>query len=237
MKRILKISLIALIVGVVLILTGDFLSEEIQVFFQSKTEINRERPNNGYYKEYYESGRLKSEEFYENGKKEGTWKTYFPNGSIQTIKTFNENLLQGLTAHYDSCEVLVFTELFEDGVCKKREIVNDSLYKFKIRIMPHGKLVFEKNCSQCHDVKQSLLVTADSIKQPILTFISMDSIHMPIFHKPFLDSLERTKLYRDTIPLNDYDVKSLQFFLENISTKPSHQPKYPKKLRVKGRTS
>lgn len=237
MKRILKISFIALLIGIVIVLIGDLLSEKIQVFFHSKGEINRERPNNGYYKEYYENGKLKSEEFYENGKKDGTWKTYFPNGGIQTIKTFDENLLQGLTAHYDSCEVLIFTELFENGVCKKREIVNDSLYKFKIRIMPHGKEVFEKSCSFCHDVKNTLLVATDSMHHPDLTFISMDSIHTPIFYGTFLDSLEQTKLYNDTIPLNDYDIKSLQYFLENISTKPSQQPKYPKKLKVKGKTS
>ena len=237
MKRILKIGFIIILVGVILTLTGKFLSEKIQVFFQLKKEINHERPNNGYYKEYYENGNLKSEEFYESGKKEGTWKTYFPNGNVQTIKTFDENRLQGLTAHYDSCQVLIFTELFEDGVCKKREVVNDSLYKFKIRIMPHGKEVFEKSCSPCHDVKKTLMVTTDSIAHPDIAFISMDSIHTPIFHGAFLDSLEKTKRYNDTIPLNDYDIKSLQYFLENISTKTSQQPKYPKKLKVKGKTS
>lgn len=237
MKRILKISFIVIIVGVILLLASNFLTEKIQVFFKSKNEISRERPNNGYYKEYYENGRLKSEEFYENGKKDGTWKTYFPNGNVRTIKTFDENLLQGLTAHYDSCQVLIFTELFEDGVCKKREIVNDSLYKFKIRIMPHGKEVFEQSCSPCHDVRKTLMLGVDSINHLDLTFISMDSIHTPIFHGAFLDSLELTKRYNDTVPLNDYDIKSLQYFLENISTKPAHQPKYPKKLKVKGKTS
>ena len=231
MKRILKIGFIVLIVGVVLILLGDFLSEEIQVFFQSKNKINRERPNNGYYKEYYENGNLKSEEFYEDGKKEGTWKTYFPNGNIQTIKTFDENLLQGLTAHYDSCQVLVFTELFEDGVCKKREIVNDSLYKFKIRIMPHGKEVFEKNCSSCHDVKQTLILTTDSIHHPDLTFISMDSIHTPFFHGTFLDSLELTKLYNDTIPLNDYDIKITSIFSRKHFYKTITTAQIPKKAK------
>ena len=237
MKRILKISFILLAVGTTLFFTNHFLNEKISSFFIPKKEIQHNRPNNGYYKEYYETGSLKSEEYYNEGNKDGTWKTYYPNGKIQSIKTYNNNLLEGLTAHYDSCDVLVFTELFEHGVCKKREVVNDSLYKFKIRILPHGQEVFEKNCATCHDRKISLSLSTDSVKTSDLTFISMDSNHVSLFQKVFLDSLEKTKLYNDTTPLNDYDIQSLQYFLENLSTKMQKQPKNPKTLKIKGKAS
>jgi len=49
---------------------------------------------------------VKQTGYYINGLKEGIWITYFPNGNKQSIKTFENNELNGLFEEYDDNEII-----------------------------------------------------------------------------------------------------------------------------------
>ncbi len=50
----------------------------------SETKKNRKEKYRGIRKIYFETGELKEEEFYKNGKPEGIWRTFYRNGKIKT---------------------------------------------------------------------------------------------------------------------------------------------------------
>ena len=54
----------------------------------------------GYYKEYYESGKLKCELFYQYGKREGQGKLFYPSGKLQSEFTFKASVLHGNFIRY-----------------------------------------------------------------------------------------------------------------------------------------
>lgn len=52
--------------------------------------LNEKGIKNGLWKEYYDGRRLKSEGRYEDGKRVGEWKFYFPDGKIEQTGTYNK---------------------------------------------------------------------------------------------------------------------------------------------------
>lgn len=94
----------------------------------------------GFWKEYYDNGKLRSEGIYtnnvktgdwkfytenaiikqvgkfnKNGFQTGEWKWYYENGKIQKTENFENGVLQGLMEEYDEKEVLIAKGNYEEG--------------------------------------------------------------------------------------------------------------------------
>lgn len=237
----LKITLIIVFVSAIIVGSGVYLNQNYQVLFDG-TLVEHIRPNDGTYKEYYEDGALKAEENYASGKRTGVWKSYHRNGALKTTLLYQEDDLHGVTSHFDSLEQLIFNEYFEYGKVVKREIVNDSLYKFQIVVLPHGRITFEERCSECHESKQDSLLSMIQVEKDTslvndLACIAMDSIHRVLFDSLFVENDSLFYEDKDLEPLNDYDIYALKRFLEQLSVKQNKLPKNPRKHRIKGKTS
>ncbi len=56
---------------------------------------------NGSYKEYYDFGGVRKEGIYVDDKKDGIWKTYFPNGKMMFLERFKKGIQHGWSFGYD----------------------------------------------------------------------------------------------------------------------------------------
>jgi len=60
----------------------------ISILFLSGVAYGQEESKDGVIKEYYESGKLKSEANYKNGKKDGIEKLYYDSGQLMSERNF-----------------------------------------------------------------------------------------------------------------------------------------------------
>ena len=65
--------------------------------------------------EYYDEGGLKSEGRLVDGKRNGLWTSYFPNGTIWSQSNYKLNVLHGSTKVYYPTGVLRYKGKFRDG--------------------------------------------------------------------------------------------------------------------------
>ena len=88
---------------------------------------------NGSFQEFFETGELRQEGQYKNGKRFGEWKNYYKNGNISTVHTYSDGKKDRANLSY-----------YENGqVSEKIEKVgNDNI---KICYYESGKLLSEKN--------------------------------------------------------------------------------------------
>ncbi|AZA93076.1 MORN repeat variant [Chryseobacterium nakagawai] len=69
----------------------------------------------GTHKNYYDVGKIKSEEYYDNtGKKTGTWKTYYPSGELVNVTNYKDDQLHGAKELYQN-NLLKTQENFDHG--------------------------------------------------------------------------------------------------------------------------
>ncbi len=76
---------------------------------------------NGLYKSYYEDGSINSEGSFKAGKREGEWMWYFTNGSVETSVSFKNGKKEGVQPFYNDKDVLLRTELYENGKLLKAQ--------------------------------------------------------------------------------------------------------------------
>lgn len=70
----------------------------------------------GKWQEYYESGKLKSVEFYNNGLKEGEQKEYYENGNLESSEFYSKGKSNGERKRYYENGVLKNSESFKDNI-------------------------------------------------------------------------------------------------------------------------
>ncbi len=68
------------------------------------------------HKEYYESGQLKAETSYKDGKKDGIEKQYYESGQLQGETNFKDDKLEGISKYYHESGQLKAEENYKDGV-------------------------------------------------------------------------------------------------------------------------
>lgn len=66
-------------------------------------------------KAYYESGALKAEFNYENGKKHGLTKVYYESGALEAEANFENGKRHGLSKYYSEDEKLIMRKNYIDG--------------------------------------------------------------------------------------------------------------------------
>lgn len=68
----------------------------------------------GTHKNYYDVGKIKSEEYYDNtGKKTGTWKTYYPSGELTNVTNYKDDQLHGAKELYQHDNLLKIQENYD----------------------------------------------------------------------------------------------------------------------------
>lgn len=70
----------------------------------------------GIYREYYDSGNLKTEKTMINTKADGTLKAFYPTGVLQTEAFYLQGKLSGLVRIYNENAKLLFEQNFKDGI-------------------------------------------------------------------------------------------------------------------------
>jgi antitoxin component YwqK of YwqJK toxin-antitoxin module len=121
------------------------------------------------FKEYYENGEIKQEGFFrncnyetnriklytsscgygnsseliQNGKKHGTWKSYYTNGKIQSITNYHCNFSQGNFYYYDENEHLESLEFYNQGdlLTSIEYFKNGNIEKNSIFTYEHNKKI------------------------------------------------------------------------------------------------
>lgn len=69
----------------------------------------------GRYLEYYDSGILRYEYFYDLGKKTGLWRSWYKDGDIYTERNFKEDVLDGRLVQYSEDGEVLVTEEYRKG--------------------------------------------------------------------------------------------------------------------------
>jgi antitoxin component YwqK of YwqJK toxin-antitoxin module len=83
---------------------------------------------------YFESGDLRGEVNYKNGKKEGPSKSYYKNGKLSSEQTYRDGKEEGLYREYYENGGLRFIDTYENGQKINRKTYNKL-----------GKLEFDKD--------------------------------------------------------------------------------------------
>jgi antitoxin component YwqK of YwqJK toxin-antitoxin module len=76
------------------------------------------------------------------GLKQGDWKEFYPNGNIQSEKTYRDNLLHGYYREYDNRGRLSLTMLYENGSIVRSNIESAPNIEITNRYDQAGRLVY-----------------------------------------------------------------------------------------------
>ncbi len=90
--------------------------------YQEGTTINN-GTSDGLYQEYYETGELKYEYHYKNGKKIKAWKSWYENGQMWTKRDFNYDQLHGKVLVWDTDGTLTKEYTYNNG-----QLIDKQLY-------------------------------------------------------------------------------------------------------------
>ncbi|MCD6069023.1 MAG: hypothetical protein K0S33_3849 [Bacteroidetes bacterium] len=92
------------------------------------TTISRQKYK--YFKEYFESGKLKATGFYLNGEQPfGTWTNYYENGKIESIANYTNGMLTGKYKYFHDNGQLWTARIYKDG--NLLEVISNSNKKGK----------------------------------------------------------------------------------------------------------
>lgn len=101
----------------------------------------------GTHKNYYDVGKIKSEEYYDNvGNKIGTWKTYYPSGELIDVTNYKDDQLHGAK------------ELYQNNLLKTQENFN------------HGKRISNKYYDDKGNIKSEAYYENDKFIKEIIYF-------------------------------------------------------------------
>ena len=80
-------------------------------------KTHTEKYDNGKWVEYYESGEVKKEGNYVDGKKEGKWVEYYENGKVWVEGNFVNGKKVGKWVEYDESGKVKDEDIYKDGEC------------------------------------------------------------------------------------------------------------------------
>lgn len=75
----------------------------------------------GIYREWNEAGRIRLNGYYLNGKKEGDWIEYFPEGWKKSTTSWKNGIKHGIDDKYDPYNDLIFSDWYVEGVRTRSE--------------------------------------------------------------------------------------------------------------------
>ncbi len=123
---------VLLIITIVLVLINPVLSfAEVKKEFYPSGKLKSEQNYingklEGIGKGYYESGKLQWEETYKNGKLEGIAKGYFDSGKLQAEANFKNGKKHGILTVYSENGEIQFVETYKNGEMINRKVYDKS---------------------------------------------------------------------------------------------------------------
>lgn len=107
--------------------------------------------------EHYDNGQISRQYYLKNGKKEGEYKKFLIDGSLQTIYQFKDDLQHGKTTHYfksgqlqevqyydNGKRYLSDTVFYESGLIELvTDFLDDKKHGYTRKYSEDGKLIFE----------------------------------------------------------------------------------------------
>ncbi|MDC3388576.1 hypothetical protein OAX11_03590 [Flavobacteriaceae bacterium] len=141
-----------------------YLSNEVH---QSKGDYGGELLH-GNYTKYYVTNQLAEKGYFSKGLKQGEWVTWFVNGHIETISSWNNGVLSGNQEYYDDTGEIVLKGKYNNGL--KTGVWIDYTDKNKVRykkgvvILQKRDTVFKNNQKDTIKNNSSKKKEKDSIK-------------------------------------------------------------------------
>ncbi len=133
-----SISLIVLLLATILILPS-FASAEIKKEYypsgKLKSEVNYKNGKlEGIFMDYYKHGKLKYEANYKNGKEEGIARGYYKNGKLEYEENYKNGKLEGHAKTYYETGEYMFIDTYKNGININRKSYTED-----------GKLEFDQD--------------------------------------------------------------------------------------------
>lgn len=174
------------------------------------------KPNNGEYRQFYENGQLYSIEHLKNGLKDGKCTFFYKSGEKKLIEHYKKNILEGQKKFFSQYGELIFIEKYKEGELVKTSVKNDSLYKYVVKILPHGKEQYDKlswlmdNHVEMAQIKETIDIRISDLIQ-----LKMDSVSACdlIFFSETLP-LPDEKKFDLQYNLSLYDLKAILYYMD-----------------------
>ncbi len=178
-----------------------------KIYYNPLYEFETIENNNGVFREFYATGKIKSIESYFKSLRHGKSIYFSEKGDTLEYQNYVFGKKEGDFFYYTKSGKLVIVETYKNDVRKYRNILNDSLYQYEYMAYETGLNMFENNCSNCHSTIEEIVKFKDST----MVMNKLDSIHLCI-----LDSLVDTITLKNYLKINESDIRVIQFYKNEI---------------------
>ena len=193
----------------------------------TKTSTKNSRQSDGAFIEYYQNGKISSEEFYKDGLRYGNWRFYYEDGALKQELNYQKGLLEGEQRYFSTQGKIIYNEVYKKGKIIEHTIQNDSLFIYEVNLLSNGENLFKEKCIHCHLSKKGKVVrpyylqkiTADSLTIDSVFLNYLNTIHGDSLHIPKIDSLD------------SYDVHAVIHYIDKQYQTAKRRPKHAVRLR------
>jgi hypothetical protein len=220
--KIFSILIVATLLVGILIQISDF-----AIINKKKKSPKYTRQTNGVFIEYYQNGKISSEEFYQDGLRYGNWRFYYEDGALKKELNYEKGMLEGIQRYFSTQGNIIYTEQFHKGQLKTHIIKNDSLYRYQVKLISNGEKIFEKECKSCHLSKKGKIIHPYYLQKLSGDSLAIDTLFINYFSQIHQDSLQLAKI--DSI--NIYDVHAVIHYIDKQYQTAKRRPKQAIRLQ------
>lgn len=229
-----KISKVFFILVLSILLVSVFVQwSNFSVGNTTNTTSKYARQSDGVFIEYYQNGKISSEEFYKDGLRYGNWRFYYEDGALKKELSYEKGLLNGEQRYFSTKGKLIYTEFFKKGEFEKQMIKNDSLYDYEVNLMVHGEEVFEQACKKCHLTKKNKIIHPYYLEKLSGDSLAIDTLFVDYFSETHREIIQNSEI--DS--LNIYDVHAVIHYIDKqyqtAKRRPNHAVRLSKLRRSK----
>ena len=194
---------------------------------ENNTKTKHVRQSDGAFVEYYQNGKISSEEFYKDGFRYGNWRFYYEDGALKKELNYKNGLLEGIQRYFSINSKLIYTEVFVDGKLEVRNIKNDSLYNYEVNLIRNGQVFFENECENCHLGKNDKIIVPYYVAKFSEDTLSVDSAFAAYFNDIHGDSIGMSLV--DSV--NTYDILAVIRYIDKQYQTANRRPNDAVRLR------
>ena len=222
-----KISKVFFILFISVLLVGVLLQlSEFTVVETKEISSNYARQSDGVFIEYYQNGKISSEEFYKDGLRYGNWRFYYEDGALKKELNYEKGLLNGEQRYFSTKGKLIYIEFFKKGDFEEQVIKNDSLYSYEVSLLVNGQKIFDQRCNSCHLSEKGKILHSYYLDK-----ISGDSL---IMDSLFIDYISQVHRMIDGVTeidsMNIYDVHAVIHYIDKQYQTAKRRPKHAVRL-------
>lgn len=222
-----KISKVFFLLVASVLLVGVFLQLSDFSVGESKNPTSKyTRQSDGVFIEYYQNGKISSEEFYKDGFRYGNWRFYYEDGALKQELNYEKGLLDGEQRYFSTKGKLIYSAYFKGGEFEKQVIENDSLYDYEVNLIVNGELIFDKACKSCHLSEKEKIIHPYYLEKFSGDSLAMDSLFVDYISQIHIENVEFTKI--DS--MNTYDVHAVIHYIDKQYQTAKRRPKQAVRL-------